>query len=171
MPQTKEINKNFNVIKGALGTELKDFPLYILLQFDGGAEPNPGRGAASAVLYRSSVNKSLRAEVAVFMMHCTNNEAEYTGLLIGLQKAAELGIDKIAIEGDSMLVINQISGTWKVKDSRMQEYHRQIMTLIREKFTSVVARHVYRNNNTASDELGRECSAAGHSLYRIHGTT
>ena len=45
----------------------------------------------------------------------TNNEAEYTGLIIGLQKAIEQGIQELEVYGDSNLVVNQVSGFWRLK--------------------------------------------------------
>ncbi len=50
----------------------------------------------------------------------TNNEAEYTGLIIGLEKAIEQGIQELEVYGDSNLVVNQVNGFWRIKQSHLR---------------------------------------------------
>ena len=90
--------------------------------FDGGSLGNPGKGYGSfEIMSRGEVYKMGREEYAGSI---TNNQAEYMTLIESLKWLAnELGEDRaraiVTIHGDSKLVVNQINGTWKVKNARM----------------------------------------------------
>jgi len=73
-----------------------------ILYFDGGSRGNPGRAAGAAVIVLAEGNSLTTTR---YMERATNNEAEYTGLIIGLEKAQELGLKSLEIRGDSQLVI------------------------------------------------------------------
>ena len=134
-----------------------------LLQFDGGASPNPGRAAGAAILY--SPAKDTVFERAEFLEHATNNEAEYTGLLVGLQEAAAIGVKHLTIQGDSQLVILQVAGQWKIKVDALKALHRQIQKTI-ESFEYVAIQHVYREKNTEADRIANEGISDGESFIR-----
>lgn len=91
----------------------------ITVNFDGGADPNPGAGYGS---WRISVNGQLwqQRNRVQFGENVTNNEAEYLALLDALKVVAHFG-DRIRLEvlSDSQLVVNQSSGKWKAKCKRM----------------------------------------------------
>ena len=91
----------FFTIKGGDLTETH------LLQFDGGAVPNPGTCGSGAVIFDS--RGACLWEIGEYFDHGTNNEAEYRGLELGLTLALREGIRSIKIEGDSKLVISQIN--------------------------------------------------------------
>jgi ribonuclease HI len=133
-----------------------------LLQFDGASEPNPGQSSGGAVLWKS---KKKVCEVGKYMEMATNNEAEYTGLIIGLEVAQELGIKHLCIEGDSKLIIYQVLGHWKVKAPGLVVYHRRVLDLLK-KFENVYIRHVYREQNRHADSITKDCIIKGDS-YRI----
>lgn len=119
------------------------------LYFDGKAEPNPGRGSAAAVLY---FDDEIIFEVGKYLENTTNNEAEYLGLIIGLEECIKRNVKQLQVFGDSNLVIQQCSGRWKVKNERLCELHSHVKELIK-KFESILFTHVYRDNNTKADEL------------------
>ena len=73
----------------------------------------------------------------------TNNEAEYLGLIAGMQEARRLGCQSIEIRGDSQLVINQIQDNWKVKADSLRPYH-QTATDLYQSFPSRTAHHIPR---------------------------
>ena len=84
------------------------------LYFDGCSKGNPGMAGAGAVIYDEQLIEVW--STAHFVgNHSTNNEAEYTGLLIGLRKSVDLGIDHLLVRGDSQLIIRQLKGEYKVK--------------------------------------------------------
>jgi ribonuclease HI len=135
---------------------------YYLLQFDGLSEPNPGRSSAGAVVFWKG---NALMEAGHYIEHATNNEAEYGGLILGLEKATELGIKNLYIEGDSMLVIKQMLGEWKVKEPRLINLHTLAKDLV-AKFDNIGATHVRREYNKYADALTNECIKASRSFYR-----
>jgi len=118
------------------------------LQFDGGSAPNPGPTAGAFVIYQQGV---IVAEGGIFIKHGTNNIGEYNGLLLGLKKCKELGITEFEIQGDSMLVISQITGKWKVRHPNLIPIHREIMELLVG--TTITCTHIRREYNGYADSL------------------
>ena len=77
------------------------------LNFDGCSKGNPGLSGAGAVLYKHE--QEIWNESYFVGDNCTNNQAEYAGLILGLNQAISLHIKELIVEGDSLLVINQMS--------------------------------------------------------------
>jgi len=73
----------------------------------------------------------------------TNNEAEYCGLIYGLQAARELGVRSLIAQGDSQLVLQQLDGNFRTKSSRLEPLRRTAVSL-KEGLDSVVTQHVMR---------------------------
>lgn len=130
-----------------------------LLQFDGGARPKRGATAGAYVLKKGN---EVVAEGGRFLETGTSNMGEYTGLIAGLKKAIALEIKSIAIEGDSLLVISQMAGVWKVRDPKMQRLHAEAAELLHE-FRNVVCRHVRREFNAHADSLSTQTLCLGKS--------
>ena len=134
----------------------------VLLQFDGGSRGNPGLAGSGAVLYGPSAAPSAGRPLLVEGGHvlprnATNNEAEYAGLIYGLGLAAAKGVKHLVIEGDSLLVVEQVRGAWKTSAPHLQLLHAQVMKLIwGSGFEYVGIRHVYRNMNARADALANE---------------
>jgi ribonuclease HI len=80
---------------------------FYLLRFDGCSKGNPGMAAAGAVLYKNETEIWSGGKFLGF--NETNNYAEYMGLIMGLSKAVEFNITDLIVEGDSMLIINQMN--------------------------------------------------------------
>ncbi len=128
-----------------------------ILKFDGACKQNPGQGASAAIIYEKNNNQTVIIDkTAEYFSHTTNNIAEYNALLIGLKKAVKLGIKNIEIYGDSMLVIKQIKGEYKIKNERLKEIYSSILTIL-SKFDTFSIDHVYRNNNVDADALANLC--------------
>jgi phosphoribosyl 1,2-cyclic phosphate phosphodiesterase len=85
----------------------------------------------------------------------TNNVAEWTGVLRALDLAAELGAAEVALLLDSKLVVEQLSGRWRVKDAKLAPLHEAAMASLRQ-FRRWSARHVPRAQNSAADALANE---------------
>lgn len=121
------------------------------MKFDGGSRGNPGPAGAGAVLYNeggcevSSVSAFLNGSA-------TNNQAEYTGLVIGLEEALELGCTKLAVYGDSMLVVKQLNDEWKCKSDNIKPLLGHARKL-KSSFRTFSIEHVYRKDNSRADEL------------------
>ena len=82
----------------------------------------------------------------------TNNEAEYTGLLIGLRHAVEMGVTELMVRGDSQLIIRQLKGEYKVKSVSLKPLYLEAVELI-SRIHNVQFEHVYREFNKRADEL------------------
>ena len=119
------------------------------LKFDGGSKGNPGRGASGSVIFE---NDKIIDQSARYYSHTTNNIAEYKGLLLGLQRAKKLGIKKIKVYGDSMLVIKQIKGEYKINNPSLKEIYLQVIQEMLY-FDDITLEHVYRVDNKEADAM------------------
>lgn len=130
---------------------------------DGGSRGNPGQAASGAVLL--DPKGVVIAEVGRYLGIATNNVAEWSALLFGLERARELGIRTLAVRLDSELVVKQLSGEYRVKHPDLAPLHRRVKVLLRD-FEHVDVRHVPRKQNKLADAivnrvLDQEASAAG----------
>jgi len=125
-----------------------------VLYFDGSSKRNPGRGGAGAVLYtQSDTNRSEMFALSHFVgENVTNNFAEYTGLVIGLTECLKRGVKQLCVKGDSLLVIQQMRGVYKVKSENLKGLYTQAKDLASQ-FETIEFIHVYREENTRADEL------------------
>jgi ribonuclease HI len=126
--------------------------LYVL-HFDGCSKGNPGVAGAGAVLYEDG--QEIYAKSVFVGENETNNVAEYTGLLIGMQAVAERGIRKLVVRGDSQLIIRQMLGEYKVKSPGLLALYQQAKTM-ETNFQSVTYQHIYRDQNARADALSNE---------------
>jgi phosphoribosyl 1,2-cyclic phosphate phosphodiesterase len=85
----------------------------------------------------------------------TNNVAEYTGLLRALALAEEMGAQEVDLLLDSMLIVEQLRGRWRVKDAKLAPLHAQAMAHL-GRLRRWSARHVPRSENRAADALANE---------------
>jgi ribonuclease HI len=134
-----------------------------LLQFDGLSQPNPGVSTGGAVLF--SPSKEIIFERGEFMEFATNNQAEYTGLRIGLESCVELGIKHLLVEGDSQLVIRQTEGKWKVCNEELKVLNKKIKELV-EQFESIAIRHIYRKMNSHADRITNDVLRSKESFFK-----
>ncbi len=121
-----------------------------MLRFDGGSNPNPGPCAGAYVVYNE--NNEVVAEGGEFIEKGTNNIGEYTGLLIGLERCYRLGVVNIKVEGDSMLVISQVTGKWKINHQHLRVLCDKIKEMVKL-FNRVTFTHIRREYNIHADQL------------------
>ena len=152
------MSETYQVVLGAVEAD------FDLLQFDGLSIPNPGKGSSGAILFSSSGD--IVFERGDYLGNTTNNIAEYTGLLIGIEECVKRNIKNIRIEGDSLLVINQVSGKWQVKDAKLKVLHQSVMAMIHKYFNNVIIRHVYRENNKEADRITNEVMKLDYSYIK-----
>lgn len=118
---------------------------------DGGSRGNPGVAGSGSVLYDES--GATLAEIAyVVGSKASNNVAEYHGLLRGLEAAKDLGATAVDVNMDSKLVVEQMSGRWKIKHPGMQELALEARQLA-SGFDEVTYTWVPRAKNKKADEL------------------
>ena len=136
-----------------------------LMQFDGGSVPNPGKGCGSAVIYTNTSPRSVYLEGGIYLDKATNNQAEYMGLLFGLQQAINNDIQNLLIEGDSQLVVMQVSRSWNVRNEALLLYHNLVRGLLK-KFNYLGIKHIPRAKNSVADKLADEGIEIGKSFLR-----
>ena len=124
--------------------------MQVVVHVDGGARGNPGPAAAAAVV--SAPDGQVIDRAAVRLGETTNNVAEYRALLLGLERAAELGADEVDVVNDSELIARQVQGAYKVKSADLQPLHGQAMAAL-EGFTRWSIRSVPRAENATADAL------------------
>ena len=90
---------------------------------------------------------------------CTNNQAEYEALVIGLGVLHELRAPRVFVLGDSELVINQLNGTFRCTSCTLAPYH-MVASYLAESFDGITFSHVSRDRNTVADELAQLASGA-----------
>lgn len=117
---------------------------------DGGSRGNPGPSAAGYVVLNS--RQEVIDEGGEYLGITTNNQAEYQGVRLGLEKAIELGYKKVDFKLDSMLVVNQMRGQYKIKNRELWPIHERIRTLMTQ-FDRVTFTHVNRQFNQLADGM------------------
>jgi ribonuclease HI len=137
--------------KGKTPKIIKIFPEFdYKMNFDGCSKGNPGLAGAGAVIYH--FNEECWSKHLFVGEKYTNNHAEYAGLILGLQKAKDLGIKHLKVEGDSLLVINQMKGLYKCKSINLLDLYEKAKEL-ESHFETIEYNHVFRNQNKRADEL------------------
>lgn len=122
----------------------------IVIYSDGGSRGNPGPSAAGYVVLNAQ--QEVIAEGGEYLGITTNNQAEYQGVRLGLEKAIELGYKKVDFKLDSMLVVNQMKGYYKIKNRELWPINERIRTLMTN-FDRVTFTHVNRQFNQLADGM------------------
>jgi ribonuclease HI len=135
----------------ARNTVAKIYPANLfIMRFDGCSKGNPGLAGAGAVIYYDS--QELWADHFFVGDKFTNNHAEYAGLILGLQQAISMDIKTLRVEGDSLLVINQMKGIYKCNSSNLIDLYDKAKGLEKD-FDTITFTHILRNLNKRADEL------------------
>ncbi len=122
------------------------------LHTDGGARGNPGPAGIGFVLQIDTDNVFAVGE---YIGKTTNNQAEYTALIKGLEKAKKEGVKDIRCYLDSELVVKQLNGQYKVRHVDMIPLYEQVQKL-RSAFDHITFSHILRSKNAKADKLVNE---------------
>ena len=125
----------------------------LVVNVDGGARGNPGPAAIAAVV--STPHGEVLEQRSERIGSATNNVAEYRALLLGIERARELGAREVELVGDSELVVRQVKGEYKVKDAALRELHAEVRAELAG-FERWSIRHVRRERNAEADRLVNE---------------
>lgn len=123
------------------------------IYFDGGCAPNPGAMSSCIVIVRPG--QKAQAFTMKDLGQGTNNVAEWSALVWAALWAKDNGVEKAVVYGDSMLVINQATGAWKINNQLLANLCKQFKEVSNGLDLSL--RHVYRDSNLAG-------------IYLEHGT-
>jgi len=122
----------------------------LTIRTDGGSRGNPGPAAAGVVIFDKK--KKVLFQGGFFLGSATNNVAEYSALLRGLELAQQLGGTDLQVFCDSELIVKQVNGEYRVKNAQLKNYHNQIVSLLSQ-FPQATVRHVYRSDNQDADAM------------------
>jgi ribonuclease HI len=134
------------------------------MHIDGAARGNPGPAAYAVVIARPGQPP---VEEADTIGTATNNVAEYTALVRGLEMAAELGLKRLAVFSDSELLVKQMNGEYRVKHPDLLPLYEEANHL-RKQLEAVTITHVRRAQNARADAL---CNEALDGKRKASGPT
>lgn len=130
----------------------------LVMMADGGSRGNPGPAGAGAVLLDDQGNELLAR--SKFLGRTTNNVAEYQGLIMGLEAAAELGATAITVKLDSELLVKQLNGQYKVRATHLQPLYTKAKALL-QRFDRAHIIHIRRELNQRADSLANQAMDQG----------
>ena len=134
----------------------------VIIEADGGSRGNPGPAGYGAVVL-SADRGAVLAERKLAIGRATNNVAEYRGLIAGLEEAAKLGATDVDVSMDSKLVVEQMSGRWKVKHPDLAVLHQQA-TALSTRFDHITYTWIPREKNSHADRLANEAMDAAAEI-------
>src|SRR6266576_690987 len=139
---------------------------YLVAYSDGGARGNPGP-AGYGVVIKDETGKKI-AELSQYLGHQTNNVAEYQGLIAALEYAVKHEYKALKLVSDSELLVRQIKGIYKVKNSVLQDLHARAKELIRQLNWFSIG-HALREHNQEADRLANAAMdrGMGRSVERV----
>ncbi len=120
------------------------------LAIDGASRGNPGPSGIGIVL--RDPERSLTRQWCQYLGHTTNNVAEYSALIRGLEQAQAQGCRNVVVRTDSQLLARQISGQYRVRDERLKLLYQQAQSLI-SRFEACSVEHVPREQNREADKM------------------
>ncbi len=122
-----------------------------IINTDGACSGNPGKMGIGAVIVKDG---KIIARISEDIGHGTNNISEYTAVIRALEEAKKLGITEATVRSDSLLLISQLRGEYKVKAPHLRELRRKIVKL--SEGMKLVFEHVPREQNELADELSKQ---------------
>jgi ribonuclease HI len=125
----------------------------VIVACDGAARGNPGPAGIGVRI--TDGHGRVLAELAEGIGVATNNVAEYTAAIRGLERAEELGAEQVLLRTDSRLLVEQLGGRFRVKSPNLQRLHRRVRELAAG-FARVRFEHVPRERNAEADRLANE---------------
>ncbi len=121
----------------------------LTLFIDGASRGNPGPAGAGVVASRDDKHVESTCQ---YLGHATNNQAEYSALILALERALDLGATQVEIRSDSELLVRQINGQYKVKNAGLKPLFEKARTMI-AKLESFGIKHVPRELNQKADAM------------------
>lgn len=127
----------------------------LVIHTDGGSRGNPGQAAVGVVI-ESSDGETIELGKRIGIK--TNNEAEYLAVIVALEEVINRKItsEQISFVLDSLLVVNQLKGSYKVKQAHLQELLLQVRKLEAQIGAKMAYSHVLREENREADRLVNE---------------
>ncbi len=124
----------------------------LIIYTDGASRNNPGEAGAGVFILRD--NEPV-AKIARYLGTTTNNIAEYTAAIIGLEHAVKLGASRVKLIADSELLVKQLNGQYRVKNEGLKPLHAKAKELI-ARIGSVEVQYTPRERNREADALANK---------------
>lgn len=124
----------------------------LTLHVDGASKGNPGHAGIGVCI---TSNGGVIKEHSAYIGQATNNAAEYTALIKGLEIAAGLGASEVGVISDSELIVRQMTGVYQVKNTDLRPLYQEAQKRARA-FSCFSIRHVPRTENKRADRLANE---------------
>ncbi|MDP3786276.1 MAG: ribonuclease HI family protein [Candidatus Omnitrophota bacterium] len=125
----------------------------LVIYVDGGSHGNPGPSGIGVIICDEKGN--VAKNISKFIGDTTNNVAEYTALIYGLQEALILRADEVIINTDSELLAKQLSKEYKTKDAGLKPLYEQVSHLLTG-FKKYEIKHIDRSENKGADRLANK---------------
>ncbi|MCX5998415.1 MAG: ribonuclease HI family protein [Chloroflexi bacterium] len=125
----------------------------LTIYVDGASRGNPGPGAIGIAIDNESGKTKVR--ISSYIGKTTNNQAEYRALIAALNEAAKLKARHVDINSDSMLLVEQVRGRYRVRHPELAPLFQQVKQLLAG-FNSFTITHIPRHLNTTADALANE---------------
>jgi ribonuclease HI len=125
----------------------------LIIYTDGAARGNPGPAAIGVILKDEKGN--IVATISRRLAPTTNNQAEYQAIIAALEKAISLGVRNAIIKSDSELVVKQINGLYKIKNTVLRPFYQKVVQLIGSLESFSIA-YIPREQNAAADALANK---------------
>jgi ribonuclease HI len=122
----------------------------VIINADGAARGNPGPAAIGVIIKDTKGN--LVASISRRIGTATNNQAEYRAIIAGLEEAVKLGARQAKVYSDSELVVKQINGRYRVKNTSLRILYEKVVKLT-GRFENFSIHHVPRARSTEADSL------------------
>lgn len=125
----------------------------LIIYTDGASKGNPGDAGIGVII--TAEDGSVLKEIGEYIGKTTNNVAEYSALVRGLEEAIKLGATSVELSTDSELMARQLAGIYKVKSPNIKPLFEQAVSLLRS-FSNISMTHVVREYNKRADQLANE---------------
>lgn len=123
----------------------------IIAHTDGASRGNPGKSGIGIVM-KDEQGQVIRS-IGGYIGNATNNIAEYVALLTCLKKAMEIDCTRLIVHSDSQLLVRQMQGLYRVRDSKLKNYHKRVHSLLAKAAFKFDILHVSREQNREADLL------------------
>jgi len=123
----------------------------MIVYTDGASRGNPGRAAIGAAIYAEDGGEMI-GSVSEDIGYATNNVAEYKAVIAGLKEAIRLGATDVELRADSLLLVRQLTGEYRIKAPGLKPLASEAAQLLR-RFESTEVSHVRRELNEVADAL------------------
>ena len=159
--QTEITDKAFKTLKLSGAKSTSDGAVTIFT--DGGSRGNPGPSAAGFIIIDG--DQQVVAQGGEYLGITNNNQAEYQGVRLALEKAIELKLRRVDFKIDSMLVVYQMKGVYKIKNRDLWPIHERVLELMTQ-FDKVTFTHIRREFNQLADGIVNK-TLDEHDLLKV----